>query len=323
MCVWRTEPTYFAHLLSSPGFIEARPTLQRAMSQAGILETARAAAVEMKLVKAQQVVDERLAGAHETLHPEVRKLKDIQVEEAHQLVADDARGDVATPPVTRPRRGRKPRQSKGSCGSRCLQHCWICGDAAHKTQTCPQAPEEMRLKAHERQLVAAQLAAHKRKAAIVTHLKYVNVAQRTQLYEERHRERRRVRPATTLKELLRMPALRLVQACIESKLITDLRGALCTMLACLLQWFREGRQRPCIGKALCVAEERSGGRRLDVDGGLQVCELSRLVLGHLCQQLVQQSGWEESEFRRQRRSILVLRAQHPCHGLLPRPRIGR
>ena len=56
-------------------------------------------------MKAQQVVNERLAGAHETPHPEVRKLNDIQVEEAHQLVAGDARDDVATPPVTRPRRG--------------------------------------------------------------------------------------------------------------------------------------------------------------------------------------------------------------------------
>ena len=233
--IWATQPRYLCYLINQKGFLDTALTLRRAMDAAGIMGDALRQAAAMRRESASKVVaqaaEETAAGVQ--LHPEVAKLRKIQLEDA-QEVLDIA--PVAEPlvrvPGSRIRKARKPRKKGMSRGDRVLQHCWICGAVDHKTVTCPDKPEEARLKAQEQQLRAYNLHANRQRAAVVTHLKYVALHQRTPAYENRPSHSAKVRPARTAKELLRMTAYHFAKAQIEDKLLADLQGAPCTQPGC-------------------------------------------------------------------------------------------
>jgi predicted nucleic acid-binding Zn ribbon protein len=233
--VWRTLPTYLPYLINQKGFLDTVLTLKRAMEAAGIMDEALRQAGVMRRESSHRVVAQ--AAAEETagvqLHPEVAKLRTMQLEDAREVLAGLP---VDQPPEpaqeSRLPRGRKPRKQGGSRGGSTLQHCWVCGSIDHKTVTCPDQPEEVRIKAQERQLRAANLLANRRRAVIVTHLKYVSLHQRTPSYEQRPSHSASVRPARTGKELLRMSAYDFVKAQIEDKVLMDLQGAPCTQPGC-------------------------------------------------------------------------------------------
>lgn len=172
--VWRTLPTYLCYLINQKGFLDTVLALKRAMEAAGIMDEALRQAGVMRRESSRRVVAK--AAAEETagvqLHPEVAKLRTMQLEDAREVLAGLP---VDQPPEpaqeSRLPRCRKPRKQGGSRGGSTLQHCWVCSSIDHKTVTCPDQPEEVRIKAQERQLRAANLLANRRRAVIVTHLK--------------------------------------------------------------------------------------------------------------------------------------------------------
>jgi hypothetical protein len=155
--VWRTQPKYLCYLINQKGFLDTVLTLKRAMEAAGIMDEAMRQAAVMRRESAHKVVAkasaEKAAGAQ--LHPEVAKLREIQLEDAQAVLAGIPMEEPLVPASeSRPRRCRKPRKQGGSRGRSTLQHCWLCGRIDHKTVTCPDQPEEVRIKAQERQLKA-------------------------------------------------------------------------------------------------------------------------------------------------------------------------
>lgn len=233
--IWRSSPSYLAHLVNQKGFLETKITLARAMEKAGIMAEAQAMASQMKTRLAERTLAREAAGEVGELHPEVARLRAIQVEEAREALGKGAPDVIAPlPSLKRKRRVscRAPRKSKGSRGGHSLQHCWVCGSIDHKTTTCPDKPEAVKLRALENQLVARARENNKRKMRLVTHLKYINLNQRSASYEGRPAQCSHVRPSRTLKEMLRMDALAFTKCCIEGSLLANLEGAPCILPGC-------------------------------------------------------------------------------------------
>ena len=252
--VWRTQQSYLCYLMNQTGFLDAHLTLKRAMESAGIMDDATQRAAAMRRETARKTVARAAAedASGVQMHPEVAKLRRIQLMDARQVLEDtpleefdDAPTEGLVVPVQlrKSRRAQIPRKKAPSCGLRRLQHCWICGAIEHKTGTCPDKPEEVRLRAKEQQLRAQTLFVNRRRAALVTHLKYVALHQRTPSYEQRALHSAAVKPARTFKELLRMNAYDFVKAQISDELFADLQGAPCTQPGCYSGSVVEDRPR--------------------------------------------------------------------------------
>ena len=258
MQVWEQDRTYLPHLMNS-GLLDARVVLKHAMEDGGIMEKAQDMAKEMKLAGAKKVLARAAAERVEDLHPEVAQLHAIQVEEALVALGQSQPEDPAPLPAVANRsglRGRKRRRSKGSRGLRTLQHCWACGSVDHKTNTCQEVQAEVRLRALEKQLVASAKEKNKRKARVVTHLKYVNLVQRTAEYDARPAQRSLVPAARGAKALLRMDPSMFTKACIADKLILDLEGHPCVMPGCF-RGSSEAAGRRVLGKLTALNDPPS------------------------------------------------------------------
>ena len=185
------------------------------------MEEAQREAQALKICAARKVLAEATVAADTEIIPhepeakrkpkslprstvEVAKLRKIQLQEAQETLAEEWRrlgegGALVDAPIpeTRRTRGRRPRKSKGSQGARFLKHCWVCGSVDHRTDTCPQAAHAVKARALERQLQALVKKQNEVKARLVTHLKYVQIAQRSDQYEMRAAHSCDVRPERT------------------------------------------------------------------------------------------------------------------------------
>ncbi len=243
--VWRKDKSYLGWIINSK-MLDTYVTLKAAKEEAGILEDALALAAEMKIESARKVVAKAEVEKPEDLHPEVAQLRAIQVEEAMVVLGAEAPSveleQVVPLPALRYRqgfRGRK-RRGRGSSSARTLQHCWCCGSIDHKTVTCKFRPEAQRLAALERFYLEKAKQNNKKKAKIVSHLKYVNLRQRSAMYSERPAQRSQVPAKRSAKQLLQMDPCNFVKCCIGDKLIVDLEGHPCVRPAC----FRGGQGTP-------------------------------------------------------------------------------
>ena len=193
------------------------------------------------------------------------KLRKIQLQEAQETLAEEGGALVDAPiPETRGTRGRRPRKSKGSQGARFLKHCWVCGSVDHRSDTCPQAAHAVKARALERQLQALVKKENEVKARLVTHLKYVQIAQRSDQYEMRAAHSCDVRPERTLKELLRMWPKDMHAYCLQKGLLRDLKGTPCSQAGCY-----SGCSGPFKDRVLGSVHE--AWNTLDMDVSVRTC----------------------------------------------------
>jgi hypothetical protein len=228
------------------------------MEEAGIMDDALREAAALRKGSAVKLLASEENASAESRFSDVRKLRQIQLQEARETLQQDALVDCASGAAqslvsalkVKRKRGRKPRPSQGSQGEKLLKHCWACGSVDHRTDTCKQVSAEAKLRALERAAHAVVKLENRVKAKLVTHLKYVGIGQRTEEYENRAKHSASVRPEKTLKELLRMWPLSMHSYCVENELLEDLKGTPCIVPACYSGDSEPVRQR-VLGDVSC------------------------------------------------------------------------
>ena len=104
--IWRTQKQYLPYLINQGGFLDSKIRLKRAMEDAGIMEDALQEAHALKKAKAEQIVCEAQVGKHADLHPEVAKLKNLQLQEARATL-NQSQVDAPPAPIVNRRRARR------------------------------------------------------------------------------------------------------------------------------------------------------------------------------------------------------------------------
>jgi uncharacterized protein with PIN domain len=177
----------------------------------------------------------------------VKKLRALQLDEAQALVAADgvaesseAAADAETIPKKRRRVSRAVVQS---------HHCGHCGGMDHVTSTCP-TKTDLAARFLKKKLVAAAFLKNKKKAKLVSRLKYTSVLQRSEGYDCRPSKRARGLTSLSFLELARMSAVDLAGVLMDAGLLTNMSGSPCPT---------------CKGTIGKLVHHRRRGEDLDID----------------------------------------------------------
>ena len=182
------------------------------------------------------MLDKEATGALEGKSREEKKLHAIQLREALERQGVEAGavspGDALA--VAKPK--AKQVRFTGSRGHSHLQACWTCGSIDHKSPQCPMQPERLLLAQNQQFRVTIALQRNSAKAKLVSHLKYVNKRQRSEIYDSKPTKRSRAKIAICSKVLTRMAPFALTNWLIQNQLLTDLQGSPCPLENCVSNW---------------------------------------------------------------------------------------
>ncbi|CAE8723826.1 unnamed protein product [Polarella glacialis] len=225
----KADSGYLLHLVCSRVH-EQRPTFRKALQETGRLDDALSKAPLLRHQSALRVLERSsLEDECGPSHPDVRKLRALQVAEAEAVLAEEAGSQQAEvqgqQAVAVPKKPPRRRPSRALVQ---LSHCLQCGDSGHKAPTCP----HQSVPAPAATAVVLQTRLEKRKASLVAHLKYVSIHQRSVEYEERPAKRARAEVARGFQEMDRMTPRELTEAMLGDGLLADLTGAPCRNPRC-------------------------------------------------------------------------------------------
>ena len=240
--VFASDKPYLAWCVTEKGFLDhgSKIFLKRALEATGKMEELQSLGNENRLLKAKDIVAKEESGAMKGAHREVQQLHAIQLEKALAMLGADVEVSTPSVPAVQTRRERNPRKKGGSQGKRFLQHCWNCGAIAHKIRSCPTRPDELQIVEIEKRC-RGQIACEMRKEAkLVTHLKYVNLAQRSQSYTDKPAQRSDVAEKWAQIDMTRASAIELCKMCLEVGLLRSLTGTPCVNPDCEPRWDRKG-----------------------------------------------------------------------------------
>jgi hypothetical protein len=247
--VYGTDKSYLGWCVSQPGFFEtgSKVFLKRALEETGIMEELHKIGVAQATEEALKVVADELSGKMSSQHRETRKLHAVRLDKARALLGSSTKAaedggctEAIVPATGGSKKERKPRKHGGSRGKKMLQHCWNCGSPDHKIRSCPTRPEELRIVQIEQKCRGLILKEFKREAKLVTHLKYVQLVQRSRAYEERALQRSLVEEQRSQIELLRATPFEFCSLCIEDRLLRNLKNTPCVHPDCKTTYEEKG-----------------------------------------------------------------------------------
>jgi hypothetical protein len=222
--VLEKDPGYFTALVSWKNDIFAsRPDLKAALQKAGVLEQLVAARPALQVVRAQKMLETIRDEKGQELHPEIKKLRAIQQIEASQIL-DSTSKEEALALVPAP--AREPSKRKYQAQPKVLlPHCCACGSTEHKRPTCPHKDlQGGGLPEPDRSAVVIAHIRDKRKAALVSRLKYTQIRLRTVEYESRAPQMSRAPLKRCFLSMGRASPKSLVGMLVEDNLLSDLQG---------------------------------------------------------------------------------------------------
>ena len=260
--VQNEDKMYAAWCLLS-GMQNSRPSWRDALVAANMWEQVEKDAAELR-GRRQAAKTQAADGPAKEEHPEVCRLRELQT-----------LADGEPPPLFAeglPSQRTRLREKKSRAVVQ-LQNCSLCGCADHKKQTCPQQAS-LREKPDERVLVQAALAENRKKASLVSRLKYTALHQRSKSYESRPSQRARAELSRSLLDLACMRPTELADVLVKDGILPGLTGCPCPNVKCEQQTRGYGRQR-VLGKLSGPKEYNTEKDKLSLENVHYRCQACR------------------------------------------------
>jgi hypothetical protein len=261
--VMADDPQYFRHLLSGDSnMLDSKPDLKQALEKAGILAALMSERPRAQAEHAARVVarDEKEKGQGVRLHPEVGKLRQLQMIEASEVIAQGISDGGMAEALALASQGEpappKKRRVYAPTARVLLPHCAICGNTSHKRTSCPHKDLQGKGLPELRPLVMVAHQKNKRMAALVSRIKYTRIATRSQAYESRPTQSSRAPQSREFLSYCRATPEDLCNLLEEDGLLLNLHGVPCPRQQCL-ESTTEGY----------VSSTKSLGKRTTVESG--------------------------------------------------------
>lgn len=231
MEVQQRDPGYFKALMAwKDDILQTRPDLKLALDKAGLLADLQEKRPALQHERASKMLRKVAEEAGKEVHPEIKKLRAMQMVEASDILSGQAK-QQALAVVAGP---SKPTKRRYMPSARVLlPHCSVCGQTTHKRQACPhRALQGEGLEAPQRSAVALAHLRNKKQAAVVSRLKYTQVQLRTAAYEDRASKMTRAPLSRDFLGISRATPEALTLAMLEDGLLDDLTGVPCPRQEC-------------------------------------------------------------------------------------------
>ncbi len=225
------DPRYLEHLLSwKHNILDAKLGLRNALQQEGLLDGLLAQRPQLMVARANRMLVKVDADKGKDLHPEIRRLRLVQQIEASEILASDPKERALAVLTATAKDGTKRKRT--STALVLLPHCSVCGSVEHKRQSCPLKALQGQAVGDNRDAAAVAYLRDKRKAVIVSRLKYTQIQIRSQVYEHRASKMARAPLETDFLSLTRALPGDFAEYLESVGILFDLKGVPCPRDAC-------------------------------------------------------------------------------------------
>jgi hypothetical protein len=226
------DPLYLEHLVSwKHNILDVKLSLRNALQQEGLLDGLLAKRPQLMVARAKQMLDKVDADKGKDLHPEIRRLRLVQQIEASEILASHSK-ERALAVLTAPAKARCTKRKRTSTALVLLPHCSVCGSVEHKRQSCPLKALQGQAVGDSKDAATVAYLRDKRKAVIVSRLKYTQIQIRSPVYEHRAAKMARAPLETSFLSLSRALPGDLAEYLESVGILFDLQSVPCPRDAC-------------------------------------------------------------------------------------------